>query len=40
MERHGDGTEGNEAKERELAQVSPFKLKYYFQSAFPLNKGG
>jgi uncharacterized phage-like protein YoqJ len=33
MERHGDGTEGNEAKERELAQVSPFKLKYYFQSA-------
>jgi len=27
MERHGDGTEGNEAKERELAQVSPFKLK-------------
>jgi uncharacterized phage-like protein YoqJ len=32
-ERHGDGTEGNEAKERELAQVSPFKLKYYFQSA-------
>jgi uncharacterized phage-like protein YoqJ len=33
MERHGDGTEGNEAKERELALVSPFKLKYYFQSA-------
>jgi uncharacterized phage-like protein YoqJ len=33
LERHGDGTEGNEAKERELAQVSPFKLKYYFQSA-------
>jgi hypothetical protein len=33
MEHHGDGTEGNEAKERELAQVSPFKLKYYFQSA-------
>lgn len=32
-ERHGDGTEGNEAKERELAQVSQFKLKYYFQSA-------
>jgi hypothetical protein len=33
MERHGDGTEGNEAKERELAQVSSFKLKFYFQSA-------
>jgi len=32
-ERHGDGTEGNEAKECELAQVSQFKLRYYFQSA-------
>jgi uncharacterized phage-like protein YoqJ len=33
MERHGDGTDGTEAKERELAQVSSFKLKFYFQSA-------
>ena len=33
MERHGDGTDGTEAKERELAQVSQFKLRCYFQSA-------
>ena len=33
MERYGDGTDGTEAKERELAQVSQFKLRCYFQSA-------
>ena len=33
MERHGDGVDGTEAKERELAQVSQFKLRCYFQSA-------
>ncbi len=33
MERHGDGVDGTEAKERELAHVSQFKLRCYFQSA-------
>ena len=33
MERHGDGVDVTEAKERELAQVSQFKLRCYFQSA-------